>query len=350
MRSPLPSISRCDFTAVARQVQQWVEHGFYPGAGLLIGRRDQIVLEEYFGLYGPDTEEFIASGGKWLAAAAIAAIVDEGALSWDDTVGRWLPQFSNDAGEVRLRQLLSHTSGFARQQPEGCRSDDDQTLEESVSHIAALPLADQPGTHFRYGGLAMQIAGRMGELATGESFEDVFQRRLAQPLGLAHTRFTPVDSGAGHNPMLAGGARSSARDYARFLSMIASRGIFEGQRILSESVIEEMQRDQVGGAKVEPGEFVERVRGTRHEGVYGLGLWRERVDSTGRAIQVSSPSWAGTYPWIDEQRDVYGVLIAHVDLKGPPWDGGFNPFYSSATIADLVGAAVDHCSTNGTTP
>src|SRR6185295_12204162 len=62
----------------------------------------------------------------------------------------------------RVRQLLSHTSGFARQQPRGRRSDDYQTLEESVSHIATLPLANRPGTHFRYGGLAMQVAGRMG--------------------------------------------------------------------------------------------------------------------------------------------------------------------------------------------
>jgi CubicO group peptidase (beta-lactamase class C family) len=341
MSTPWVPIPGCDFTEVVRLVQQWVDHGFYPGAGLVIGRRDQIMLEEYFGTYGPETEEFIASSGKWLAAAVIAAIVDEGALSWDDRVARWLPQFVGDAGEVRLRQLLAHTSGFAPQQPLGRPSDDYQTLEESVLHIATLPLVDRPGTRFRYGGLAMQVAGRMGELATGEAFEDSFERLLARPLGLAHTRFTPVDPGPGHSPMLGGGARSSARDYARFLAMIAGGGRFDGKQILSESSVEEMQRDQVGDAKVEPGEFVERVRGTRHGGVYGLGLWRERVDGAGRAVQVSSPSWAGSYPWVDKQRDVYGVLVAHVDLKGPPWDGGFNPFYSSASVADRVAAALD---------
>jgi CubicO group peptidase (beta-lactamase class C family) len=349
MSAPSPPIRACDFTEVVRQVQRWVEHGFYPGAGLLIGRGDQIVLEQYFGLYGVETQEFIASGGKWLAASVIAALVDQGALSWDDTVGRWLPQFVDDAGEVTLRQLLSHTSGFAPQQPRGRPNDDYQTLEESVSHIATLPLADRPGTRFRYGGLAMQVAGRMAELATGQTFDELFQRLLAQPLGLERTRFTPVDSGPGHSPMLAGGARSSARDYARFLSMILNRGRFEGKQILSESIVDEMQCDQVGEAKVETGEFVERARGAKHNGVYGLGLWRERVDPNGRAIQVSSPSWAGTYPWIDKQRNVYGVLIAHVDLKGPPWDGGFNPFYSSSAVADMVGAAVDRCSTD-TTP
>jgi len=332
---------RWDLSEVARQVQRWVEHGFYPGAGLIIGRGEQIVLERYFGCYTPETEEFIASAGKWLAAATIAAVVDQGRLSWDDSVAQWLPELTGEAGEITLRQLLSHTSGLAAQQPPGRPSDDYQTLAESVAQIVPLPLCERPGTRFRYGGLALQVAGRMAELASGQSFEELFQRRLARPLGLEHTRFTPVDSGAGHHPMLAGGARSNARDYARFLAMIAATGRFEGKQVLTPFAIEELQRDQLGAARLEPGEFVERVRSAKHHGVYGLGQWRERLDSQGRAIQLSSPSWAGSYPWIDRERSVFGVLIAHVDLGGPAWDDGFNPFYSSAALADLVARAVD---------
>jgi CubicO group peptidase (beta-lactamase class C family) len=330
-----------NFSGITHQIQGWVDHGFYPGAGLILGRGEQILLEQYFGRSTPETEEFIASAGKWLAAAVIAAVVDQGLLSWDDTVGQWLPEFVGEAGEIRLRQLLSHSSGLADQQPPGRRSDDYQTLAESVAQIVPLPLRDRPGTRFRYGGLSMQVAGRMAELATAQGFEELFQRVLAQPLGLQHTRFTPVDSSPGHSPMLAGGARSNTRDYARFLAMIAANGRFEGKQVLSPSAIHEMQRDQLAGAHVEPGEFVERVRAAKHTGVYGLGQWRERLNHEGRATQLSSPSWAGTYPWIDNERDVYGVLLAHVDLGGPPWDGGFNPFYSSATIAELVAAVID---------
>jgi len=332
---------RFDFARVVGEVQRWVDRGFYPGAALIMGRGQQILLERYFGRYGTETEVFIASAGKWLAAATIAAVVDQGVLSWGDAVARWLPEFSGEAGEATLRQLLSHTSGFAEQLPAGRRSDDYPTLTQSVAQIVGLPLRDRPGSRFRYGGLSMQVAGRMAELATGQSFEALFQRWLAQPLGLRHTRFTPVDAGPGHSPMLAGGARSSARDYARFLAMIAAHGAWEGQQVLSPAAIEEMQRDQVGEAVLEPGEFVERARGARHTGVYGLGLWRECVDREGRATRVSSPSWAGTYPWIDAERDIYGVLLAHVDLDGPRWEGGFNPFYASAAIAEWGAAAVD---------
>lgn len=329
-----------DFSGIVSQVQRWVEQGFYPGASLVIGARQQILFERHFGVHNAETEVFIASAGKWLASAVIAAVVDRGMLSWDDSVSKWLPEFVGVAGTATLRQLLSHTSGFAAQPPPGI-DDTHQTLEASVAQIVGWAQLEAPGERFRYGGLSMQVAGRMAELATGEGFEQIFERLLARPLGLKNTRFTPVDPGPGHSPMLAGGARSSARDYARFLAMLAEVGKFEGEQVLSRSAILEMQHDQVGGAAVGPGEFVERARGAKHKGVYGMGQWRERVDHEGHALQVSSPSWAGTYPWIDIERGVYGVLLAHVDLSGPCWDGGFNPYYSSAVIAELAGAAVD---------
>lgn len=332
--------ARLDFSDVARQVEGWVERGYYPGASLVIGRRQQILFERHFGAYDAQTEVFIASSGKWLAAATIAALVDRAMLSWDDTVARWLPEFVGEAGTATVRQLLSHTSGFPAQHPSGL-ADTHQTLEASVAAIAGLPLLEPPGSRFRYGGLSMQVAGRMAELAAGLQFEELFQRLVAQPLGLKHTRFTPVDAAPGHSPMLAGGARASARDYARFLAMIAADGEFGGQRVLSSLVIREMQRDQVGDAAVDPGEFVERARGAKHRGVYGLGEWREWVDHRGRALRVSSPSWAGTYPWLDLARDIHGVLLAHVDLAGPRWHAQFDPYYASAVLAELAGAAID---------
>ena len=46
------------------------------------------------GIILPETEVYIASAGKWLAAATLAAVVDEGKLSWDDNVNKWLPEFT----------------------------------------------------------------------------------------------------------------------------------------------------------------------------------------------------------------------------------------------------------------
>jgi CubicO group peptidase (beta-lactamase class C family) len=179
----------------------------------------------------------------------------------------------------------------------------------------------------------------MAEVAAGKDWETLFQERIAGPCGMTDTHFTPVDDGEGHSPMLGGGARSTLRDYANFLSMIFNDGVFAGKRVLSENAIREMQADQVRGARVKSGEFVERVRGATHHGIYGLGEWREELDARGNATLISSPSWAGAYPWIDKTSGVYGFFIAHVDLAVAKREN-FSGFYSSPVLAPMVRAAL----------
>ena len=332
-----------DFSPVTAQIQEWVDKGYYPGAGLIVARDGTTVYEQYFGSYKPDTVAYIASAGKWLAAAAIASVVDAGKLSWDDPVTKWLPQFTDARGRATLRQLLSHTSGFPDYQPQGNPPDHYQTLTEAVAHIVPLPPDDPPGTRFHYGGLAMQIAGRMAELATGKDWEALFQERIARPCRMTNTHFTPVDPTGGHNPMLGGGARCALRDYGNFLDMIAHDGVFKGKRVLSAKAVQEMQADQARGAKVEAGaEYVEKARGEKHNGVYGLGEWREKLNAQGQAILLSSPSWAGAYPWIDKTHHIYGFFLAHVDTASPSVQRDrFNAFYSSPVLPLLIGQILD---------
>ena len=331
-----------DFSPVTAQIQEWVDKGYYPGASLIVYKDNHLVYERFFGNYDANSVAFIASAGKWLAAATMAAIVDDGKLSWDDPVSKWLPEFKDAKGRATLRQLFSHTSGYPDYQPAGNPVDNYQTLTESVAHILPLPIDTEPGTHFHYGGLAMQVAGRMAEVATGKDWETLFQEKIAKPLHMTGTHFIPVDPGGGHSPMLGGGARANLRDYASFLSMISNDGIFEGKRILSKRAIREMQADQVRGAKVVPGvEYVEKARGEKHNGIYGLGEWRERLDAKGQAVLISSPSWAGAYPWIDKTRHIYGFFLTHLDTEGPAGKDHFSSFYASPVLPMLVGAAVD---------
>src|ERR1039458_7086642 len=112
----------------------------------------------------------------------------------------------------------------------------------------------------------MQVAGRMAEVVTGKDWETRFQERIARPCKMINTHFVPVDQGGGHSPMLGGGARSTLRDYADFLSMIFNEGVFSGKTVLSTNAIREMQADQVRDAAVRPGEFPARVRGAKQIG------------------------------------------------------------------------------------
>src|SRR5665647_950156 len=179
-----------DFSEINKKVQGWIDSGYYSGAGLIIAKDNQLILDTCYGNYTADSVVYIASSGKWLAAATIAAVVDEGKLSWDDPVYKWLPEFTDIKGKATLRQLLSHTSGYPDYQPEGAHRDDYQTLKESVANMVNLQADTVPGVEFHYGGLAMQVAGRIAELATGKDWETLFQEKIAQPLGMKNTHFT----------------------------------------------------------------------------------------------------------------------------------------------------------------
>jgi hypothetical protein len=90
---------------------------------------------------------------------------------------------------------------------------------------AALGLAD-PGKEFRYGGVSMQVAGRIAEIVSGKSWEELFQERIAKPLEMRQSNFSGL--GQTTNPRLGGSARSSMNDYHNFLTMIFNQGKFQG--------------------------------------------------------------------------------------------------------------------------
>jgi CubicO group peptidase (beta-lactamase class C family) len=327
--------STYNFSAIEKKVQLWSDSGYYDGASLLIAKDNQLIFERYFGTYKPETQVYIASAGKWLAAATIATVVDEGKLTWDAKVVQWLPEFTDAKGQATLRQLLSHTSGYPDYQPKGSHRDDYQSLEEAVKHIVNLPADTIPGKKFRYGGLAMQVAGRMAELATSKDWETLFQEKIAKPLNMSNTHFTPVDTTGGHNPMISGGARCTLHDYAHFLEMISNDGMYKGNRILSVAAVYEMQADQVKVARVLPHEYVGNARGLSHASIYGLGEWREILNDAGDAVLLSSPGWAGAYPWIDKDNNIYGFFLAHVNVEKANKDG-FSSFYASPVLPLMV--------------
>ena len=322
-----------DCSPLTRKIQGWIDSGYYNGASIIIAKDNKIICKGYFGNYQPGTVAYIASAGKWLAAATIATLVDEGKLNWNDKVKKWLPSMKDAKAEATLAQLLSHTAGYPDYQPRGQHIDNYQTLAESVAHIISLPADTLPGTIFKYGGLAMQVAGRMAELATGKDWETIFQEKIAIPLGMRLSHFTPVDTlQGGHAPMLGGGARTALQDYANFLSMIYNNGLFEGKRILSLKSIKTMQANQVKTAFVQAGEFVEKARGSRRKDIYGLGEWREETGPDGEPTLISSPSWAGAYPWIDKKNHVYGFFLTRISNAR----NGFSSFYASPVLAIML--------------
>jgi len=329
-----------NFSSLDSVIQGWVNKGYYPGASICVVRNDSVIFQENYGDYTPDTKVYVASAGKWVAAAVVGAVVDRTELGWNDPVEKWLPEFRGDTkGKIQLRQLLSHTSGIRPYLPEP-RVDNYNHLDSAVTEILPLDTVFTPGSRFEYGGLAMQIAGRMAEVAMGKEFEDLFQELLAQPLKMENSHFTPINTDGGHAPMLGGGLCTTLNDYMHFLSMIYHDGVYEGKPVLSVETVKEMQADQVKGAVIPSDNYTAKAWGQSHNGIYGLGEWRELIDKkSGEVYQVSSPGWAGAYPWINKRDKVYGFFISHVVGSSVKGDG-FSSFFGSPVISRTVSEIV----------
>ncbi len=129
-----------DFSSLDSVIQGWVDKGYYLGASVCVVKNDTVIFQKNYRDYTPDTKVYVASAGKWVAAAVVAAVVDRTDLEWDDPVEKWLPEFKGDAkGKILLRQLLSHTSGVRPYLPEP-RIDNYNHLDSAVTEILPLDL------------------------------------------------------------------------------------------------------------------------------------------------------------------------------------------------------------------
>jgi CubicO group peptidase (beta-lactamase class C family) len=301
----LASGATADYSQANALVQNLVTTVPLAGAGLVVAGDGGILHEAWFGNYTANTRVPVASASKWVSAIAIARLVDDGLLAWDTTVGSLMPEAPADKHPITLRQLFSHTSGLAGGEG-GCLGDQTTTLAACAATILAAPLARAPGTCFSYGGGSMQVAGRLAELATGQTWDALFVQRVATPLGLVATDYAFNSTAPGYvavpNPRIAGGVRSTARDMARLAQLFAADGAFAGTQLLAPATVAYMMADQTDGAPYasnpDPTSFG-----------YGIGLWRNRVDASAVAREVASPGAFGTWPWFDRDTGVGGVLL-----------------------------------------
>lgn len=278
------------------------------GAGILVVSNGGTSHEEFFGDYTSDSIIPIASASKWLTAATMMTLVDEGIVSLDDPVSKFLPQFIGQTGNATIRQLLSHTSGIGNA---ACVWESGQSLERCVDLIASQPVAFQPGEQFNYGNTSFSVAGRIIEVVTGQSFERAFESRIAQPLGMSRTRFDGKSYPTDANPVPAASAESTLDDYGAFVAMIFNRGIHHGVRVLSEQSIFAMEENAVSGVDTN-GDSAVRTTGIP---TYGLGTWRDITTTSDVGVVTSGNGAYGFYPWVDRSRNGYGLIFVY-DQRG----------------------------------
>lgn len=208
------------------------------GQAVLVMHRGRIVYERYMNGGSAAKAMLLASGSKsFVGVAAIAAVAD-GMLTLDQPVADLLPEWKQDPrkSRVTVRQLLSLESGVdAGTAGTGCGGPG-STWMDAVQAASQV----EPGTRFRYGPFPFITMGAAIERAAkNERFEVYLQRRIFAPIGMTVT--WPLKCGDGR-PQLAGGASTTARDWATFGEMIRRGGVHGSTRILPDSLVAQLFR------------------------------------------------------------------------------------------------------------
>jgi D-alanyl-D-alanine carboxypeptidase len=168
-----------------------------PSASVAIVRDGKIVYARAYGNQGPNVPEptpearyQIASISKQFTAAGLLLLEDEGKLSLDDTIGKYLPGVSGGA-TVTIRQLLSHTAGLQDYWPQDysfAAMEKPATPQGILDRWGKKPLDFTPGTQWQYSNTGYVAAGMILEKVAGEPILAFLERRIFKPLGIR-----PVD-------------------------------------------------------------------------------------------------------------------------------------------------------------
>ena len=141
----------------------------------------------------PDTIFWIASMTKPITATAVLMLQDEGKLSVDDPVEKYLPEFKDlktadgKPARVTIRHLLTHTSGMGEISADEARAI--TNLAGLIPLYVAKPVKFEPGTKWVYCQSGINTAARIVEVVSGMSFDEFVERRLFGPLGMKDTTF-----------------------------------------------------------------------------------------------------------------------------------------------------------------
>jgi len=168
-----------------------------PSASVGIVRDGRVVFVGAFGkdrlspllAASADLHYAIGSISKQFTAAAVMVLAQEGKLSLDDPFARWFPELTRGS-DVKLRNLMSHTSGYQDYAPQDYTIPawtKPTTAQAIVHEWATKPLDFDPGTQYQYSNTNFNIVGLIVEKVSGQPFWSFLKSRVLDPVGMAHT-------------------------------------------------------------------------------------------------------------------------------------------------------------------
>ena len=192
-------------------LQHFVDNDQISGAVTAVVGPDGLIAVEAFGLadiagkrsMGKDSMFWIASMTKPMTALAVMMLVEEGKVKLDDPLEKFVPEFKGiqlktaqwlvaPRRVVTVKDLLTHVSGIYTSPVTAPGAPIDTVpLAEMCVRYAGKPLVTEPGAKWAYNNNAINLLGRIIEVASGKDYADFMQERLFDPLGMENTTFWP---------------------------------------------------------------------------------------------------------------------------------------------------------------
>ena len=272
-----PAMAQVDTKTVDRIVTHAMQAFHIPGAAVAIVQNDRVVYAKGFGVaeiggtkpVTADTLFGIGSTTKAFTTTAMAMLVDEKKMDWDDPVRKYLPYFHLDDpcadAMVTLRDIVSHRTGLSRH--DELWDNTPLTREQIIRAVGSVKLTKPFRSAYQYQNIMFVAAGEAVASASGMSWNDFVRTRIFRPLGMNATAITTAEWNAsnhatGHrydrfhdsvavqpyvdddNLAPAGAIKSSAHDMAQWLQFQLADGAIEGKRLVSPDALDETRTPQ----------------------------------------------------------------------------------------------------------
>jgi D-alanyl-D-alanine carboxypeptidase len=253
VRHPSPPTAPAAIVTAAHQAAEAVLTAGVPAVQIAVSDGGRIIYSEAFGTTDresaaaatPRSVLQIGSVTKQFTAAAILRLVERGALTLDDRIEKFVPEFNPRGATITVRQLLSHTSGVRRDwyppTPTGLAPPAPVTREQVITTLNSQSFDFLPGKKWGYSNAGYMLLGYAIESITGRPFAEFVHSEFALPLGLIDTGVCgtsnlPLPEGYGvfpgnvmrmpapHTSVLssAGALCSTASDLARWSHLLAN--------------------------------------------------------------------------------------------------------------------------------
>ena len=382
------------FAKAKADIEAGIAAGKIPGGLFLVAKGGKVVNITAVGTEGPgdadpvtpETIFRVYSMSKPIVSIATMQLVEDGKISLDDPISKYIPEFANPkvlvgkgetrpaAREITVRDLLSHKSGliygiFASPDDElgkmymaaGDVSYDITALELSKA-IAALPLAFDPGSAWTYS-RSTDVLGAVIEVAAGKPLDVLLEEQIFTPLGMNDTHFyleedefnrlaeppttiPALSTPKVKQPMLSGGGglNSTTEDYFRFTEMLRGKGTYRGVEIIKPETLAIMLQDEIATGVDRKAWFYDALPGAG----FGLGFGLIPINPADPASPkyFTWSGYAGTNMWIDPVNDITTIFMMQNNeasqdfrpLHGQWVYAGYKPASTSGPTEGAAGA------------